>query len=271
MRLFLFLLLLLPAGTGLAAAFIVGVPPIHSMRTLAERFEPLRAHLEAGLGQPVYLESATNFAEYQTRALRGDFDLTITPSHFARLAEKERRFQPIVQFQPDHDALLIYCVDHPLTHVSLLKNQQLAVIDRLAVTVMASLQYLDGQGLESGRDYSVVEYRNHVGVAQALVSGAAQAGVTTTQGFKQMPEALRSRLKVSAHIADIPAFVMLAKPQASRAEVARLEGYLLAFARGKAGQAFLQSVAYTALRPAAEESLKRVDAYLKETKKGLAR
>jgi phosphonate transport system substrate-binding protein len=266
-------LLLLPAGVGLAAAsapFIVGVPPIQSMRILAERFEPLRSYLEVRLGQPVYLESASTFAGYQTRTLHGDFDLTITPSHFARLAQKERRFQPVVQFQPDHDVLLIYCVDHPLTHLSLLKNRELAVIDRLAVMAMASLRYLDDQGLEAGRDFRVVEYRNHVGVAQALVSGTALVGVTTTQGLKQMPEALRKRLKVSAHLADFPGFVMLAKPEASREEVGRLEGYLLAFAWSNTGQEFLKRVASTALTPPDETSLKRTDAYLKETKRGLA-
>lgn len=267
-RVLILLLLWLQAGL-VHAVFVIGVPPIYSMRTLAARFEPLRAHLETRLGLPVYLESALGFAEYHARTQRGEFDLTITPAHFARLAQKDRGFQPVVQFQPDNDALLIYSVDRPLTHPGLMKGQQLAVIDALAMTVTATVHYLDEQGLESGRDYRVVVYRNHASVGQALTSGLAMAGVTTTHGLKQMPERTRSRLKVYAHIADIPAFVMLAKPAMSRVEVEHLRDAVLGFVRGQAGQAFLKDIAFADLVPADERLMKRADAYLKETRKGL--
>lgn len=263
------LVMLLQAGLVHAAGIVIGVPPIHSMRTLAARYEPMRADLEAQLGQPVFLESALDFAEYHARTLRGDFDLTITPAHFARLAQKERGFHPLIQFLPDHDALLVFNVDRPLAKLDLMKNQQLAVIDRLAVTVMATLHYLDEQGLEAGRDYRVVEYHNHASVGQALINGQAMAGVTTTHGLKQIPEAIRGKLKVYAHIADIPAFVMLAKPNTPRKEIERMQGAVLSFAKSKAGQSFLNGIAYEGLVLADERLLKRVDAYLKETRKGL--
>lgn len=268
-RLFTVFLLLLQGGL-VQAAFVIGVPPIHSMRTLAARYEPLRAYMEAQLGQPVYLESALGFAEYHARGMRGEYDLTITPAHFARLAQKDRGFHPVIQFRPDHDALLVYNVDRPLSKLELMKGQQLAVIDRLAVTVMATVHYLDEMGLEAGRDYRVVEYRNHASVGQALMSGLAMAGVTTTHGLKQIPEPIRGKLKVYAHIADIPAFVMLAKPEASRRQIEDLQNKVLAFARSKTGRAFLKGIAYSDLVAANEQSLHRVDAYLKETSKGLA-
>lgn len=268
LRAWIVLLMWLQAGLS-QAAFVMGVPPIYNMRTLAARYEPLRAHLETRLGQPVYVESAQGFAEYHARTLRGEFDLTITPAHFARLAQLDRGFQPIIQFQPDNDALLIYSEDRPLSHPGLLKGQQLAVIDALAMTVTATLHYLSEQGLEAGRDYRLVEYRNHASVGQALTSGLAMAGVTTTHGLKQMPEGTLTKLKVYAHIADIPAFVMLAKPAASPAEADRLRGVVLDFVRGKAGQDFLKGLALTGLVPADERQMKRADAYLKETRKGL--
>ncbi|MCP5278641.1 MAG: PhnD/SsuA/transferrin family substrate-binding protein [Thiobacillus sp.] len=268
-RVLLILWLTLQEGL-VQAAMVIGVPPIHSMRTLAARYEPMRAYLESRLGEPVYLESALDFAEYQARTLRGEFDLTITPAHFGRLAQKDLGFHPLVQFQPDHDALLVYSADRPLDNLSLMQGQQLAVIDRLAVTVMASVHYLDEKGLEAGRDYRVVEYRNHASVGQALVTGLAMAGVTTSHGMKQIPEPVRVKLKVYAHMADIPAFVMLAKPGVSRADRERLQSAVLAFGQGIAGQGFLKGIAYSALIPANERMLKRVDGYLKETRKGLA-
>lgn len=263
------LLALYPALAG-AGAFIIGVHPIHSMRILAERYEPLRAYLEAQLGRPVYLESAPDFAEYHARTLRGEYDLAITPAHFGRIAQKDKGFQPLIQYQPDNDALLVCSAARPLSHLSLMKNQQLAVIDPLAVTVMAVTHYLGSQGLENGRDYSVAVYHNHAGVAQALIAGLAMAGVTTTHGMKQIPDELRGKLKVVTRLADIPAFVALAKPGVSQAEAQRLQELLLAYSRDKAGRVFLKANGFTDFVPAEEKRLRRVDAYLKETRKGLA-
>jgi hypothetical protein len=62
---------------------------------------------------------------------------------------------------------------------------------------------------------------------------------------------------------------MLAKPAASPAEADRLRGVVLDFVRGKAGQDFLKGLALTGLVPADERQMKRADAYLKETRKGL--
>lgn len=252
------------------AGFILGVPPIHSTRTLVQTYEPLRTHLAAKLGHPVYLESAAHFVAFHGRVMRQDFDFTITPAHFARLAEKDQGFRPLAQFRPDHDALLIHATDRPLPGLDALRGQSLAVIDRLAITSMAAMDFLENRGLEADQDYKVMEYRNHASVAQALVSGLALAGVTTTQGLRQMPEALRSRIKVHTHIADIPAFVILAKPGLTARDAARLREIILTFLQGDAGQAFLQAVAYTGASGADEASLRRADAYLTRTRKALA-
>lgn len=268
-RVLLILWLILQAGL-VQAAMVIGVPPIHNMRTLAARFEPMRAYLETHLGQPVYVESAIDFADYYTRTLRGDFDLAVIPAHLARLAQKDKGFQPLIQFQPDHDSLLVYSADRPLENLALMQNQQLAVIDRLAVTVMASMHYLNEKGLEAGRDYRVVEYRNHASVAQAVSAGLAMAGVTTTHALKQIPDALRVKLKVVVRINEIPSFVGLAKPGMTQVDAKRLQELLLNFSRDRTGQDFLKGIAFTGFVPVDEVRFRRVDTYLNETRKGLS-
>lgn len=261
--------LLLAGFPGLVMAFTVGVLPIHTSRVLVERYEPLRTYLERTLHQPVRIESAPDFARFHVRTLRGDFDLTITAAHFARIAQKDLGFQPLAQFQPDHDSLLIYSAERPLAGAGDLKGKQLAVIDRLAITVMAALHYLDEQGLEPDRDYRVAEHRTHAGVAHSLVSGLSAAAVTTSQGMLQIPEDVRRKLVVHKHIADIPAFVFLAKPDLPRPSADRLRALLLDFPREAEGIAFLGQTGYTTLRPASEAIMKRADGYLKQTRKVL--
>lgn len=250
-------------------SFILGVLPIHSARVLAERYEPLRHHLEKSLGKTVRVESATNFRHFQERTLHGDFDLTITPAHFARLAQKDAGFQPLAQFEPDHDALLIYSADHPLAKITELKGKKLAVIDRLAITVTATLQYLDTQGLEADHDFQVVEHRTHASAAYALVRGLSAAAVTTSQGLLQMPEEVRRKLIIQKHIADIPAFVFIARPAMDKEQSERLKNSLLTFARRRDGIRFMANIGYKALNPASETAMKRADVLLKDTRKAL--
>ena len=252
-----------------APVFTLGVLPIHSARVLAERYEPLRAYLEQQLRQPVRIESAADFSRFQARTLRGEFDLTITPAHFARLAQKDAGFQPLVQFTPDHDTLLICAADRPLASVRALQGKQLAVVDRLAIIVMATLSYLESQGLESGRDYQISEHRSHASAGYSLLSGLSAAAVSSSQGLLQLPDDLRRKLVVQQHIADIPAFVVLAKPDLDRARVERLKALLLGFANQAEGSDFFARIGYAGFIASSEARLKRVDSYLKATRKAL--
>lgn len=263
----LFLLLALLSTS--SSAFTIGVLPVHSSRVLVERYEPLRVYLERILRQPVRVESAPDFARFQARTMNNDFDLTITAAHFARIAQKDGGLLPLAQFQPDHDSLLIYSSDRPLTGPGAIKGKQLAVIDRLAITVMAAIQYLDEQGLESDRDYKVVEHRTHASVAHSLVGGLSVAAVTTSQGLLQIPDDIRRKLVILKHIADIPAFVFLVKPGLPREQAERIKTALLKFPGEAEGIDFLGRTGYTTIQPATEATMKRADPYIKETRKVL--
>lgn len=263
----LLFLIVLALAQGQALAFTLGVLPIHSSRVLVERYEPLRIYLERTLQQSVRVESAADFARFHARTLRGDFDLAITAAHFARLAQKDLGFQALAQFQPDHDALLVTRADRPLVSLKDMKGGQLAVIDRLAITAMAAIQLIEAAGLESDKDFKVAEHRSHASVAHSLLSGLSAAAVTTSQGMLQIPDDSRRKLAVQKHIADIPAFVLLAKPDLPRNQAERLKALLMAFPREAEGIEFLGRTGYTDIRPASEASMKRADAYLKETRK----
>ncbi len=251
-------------------AFTLGILPNHSARTLTTRYEPLRAYLEQHLRQPVRIESATNFTRFQARTRRGDFDLALTAAHLARLAQKDAGFQPLVQFTPDHTALLVASTDQPDATIEQLRGRQLAVVDRLAVTVTATLSRLAEQGLQAGRDFRVVEHRSHESAAYSLNSGLSAAIVTTRQGMLQIPVELRTKLVVLQQVDPIPALVFLARPALPGARAMRLKKLLLEFQRQPAGVEFLRQVGYGSLVEADEVRMKRADIYLKTTRNTLA-
>jgi len=251
------------------SSFILGIVPEHSARVLTERYEPLRAYLEKALKQPVRIESAPDFRRFQERSVRGDFDLTVTSAHFARLAQQDAGGQPLAQFAPDHDALLIYAADRPLSSFNDLKGKQLAVIDHLAITVMAAVAFLDAQGLAANQDYRVAEHRTHASAAYSLISGLSAAAVSTSQGLLQIPDDLRRKLVVQKHFADTPAFVLIAKAGMDKTQAERLKALLLAFPNAVEGIDFLGHTGHTTLIPASEAVMKRGDVYLKETRRAL--
>jgi phosphonate transport system substrate-binding protein len=249
--------------------FIIGVIPVHPTRVLVERYEPLRTYLEQRLQRPVRVESAADFARFQARTVAGDFDLTITPAHLARLAQTDAGYVPLARFEPDHDSLLVVSSEQPLTTASELRGKKLAVIDRLAITVMAALDHLDKLGLKAGQDYQVVQHRTHASAVQSLTSGISQAAVSTSQGLLQIPEDQRSKLRIIEQITNVPAFVFLGKPGAETRNQ-RLKSLLLAFPAEMEGLDFLGHTGYTRILATNEASMQRSDRYLKETRRLLA-
>lgn len=263
------------AGFGRAGAteatVRLGLMPVYGIRTLMSHYEPVRHYLAQQLKRPVRVETAPDFLRYLNRILAGEFEIAIAAAHFARIAQLDKGWVPLAQFTPDHDTLLIGRADALPKRPSDLAGREVAVIDRLAITVMGGLQYLERQGLESDRDYKVVEYRNHASVVHSLLSGASTLAVTTSHGLRQIPTDLRARVALYKHVTDIPAFVILAAPTLDKASVAMLRDRLQSFPREAEGLEFFAQTGYTGLRLADEAAMRRADPYLKATRRMVGR
>lgn len=249
------------------ATLRLGVMPVYNARALMQAYEPLRAYLARLSGRPVRIETAPDFAQYLRRILAGEYDLCVAAAHLARIAQLDAGLIPLLQFEPDHDTLLITRSDRPLQSLAELRGGEVAVIDRLAITVMGALHHIERQGLRPDVDFRVTEHRNHASVVHALVSGASRLGVTTSHGLRQMPADLGGRVSVHRNIADIPAFVVLAGATLPADLLARLRGGALELARSPEGRAFFANTGYTGLHPADEAAMRRADPFLKDTRR----
>jgi len=249
----------------------LGLMPVYSIRALATRYEPVRAYLADLLGQPIRIETAPDFVRYLRGILAGQFDVAVAAAHFARIAQLDAGWTPIVQFEPDHDTLLISRAGEAPKRAADLAGQEVAVIDRMAITVMGALHYLERQGLRTDVDYRVVEHRTHASVVHSLLSGGSAMAVTTTHGLHQLPPEQRARIEVWRSVSDIPAFVAMAAPTLPAAKLERLRTGLLRFPREPAGLDFMARNSYTGLHPADEAAMRRADPFLKETRRMIAR
>jgi phosphonate transport system substrate-binding protein len=245
--------------------------PVYGVRTLMKRYDPIRAYISRLLGQPVRIETAPDFRRFLKSVLAREFDIVVAAAHFARIAQLDAGWIPLAQFKPDHDTLLIVRTGEVPKRVADLAGKEVAVIDRLAVTVMGGLNYLVSQGVKADVDYKVVEYRNHASVVHALLSGVSAMAVTTTHGLHQIPTDQRARIAVYKNLSDIPAFVILAAPSLPKAAIDRLNAGLASFANESEGLEFLGQNSYTGLVVADEAMMRRADVYLEETRGALGR
>lgn len=245
----------------------LGLMPVYGVRALMTRYEPMRAYVARILKQPVRVETAPDFIRFLNRMLADEFDIAVAAAHFARIAEQDAGWVPLAQFEPDHDTLLIGRAGELPARPADLVGKEVAVIDRLAITVMAALQYLGKQGLKTDIDYRAVEYRNHSSVVHSLLSGASTLAVTTSHGLQQIPSDLRARVAVYRKLSDIPAFVIMGAPGMTKGSLERLRTAFLAFSQEAEGLEFLAHNSYTRLHRADEAAMRRADVFLRETRR----
>lgn len=255
-----------PSATVLAQdakALKVGLVPIYSPRTLLTNYQPLRDHLERQLNRPVVMLTATDFRSFHRETVSGAYDLVLTPPHLARLAQTEHKFELLATYQPNNRAVLIMARARPVHTASALRGQRLAVFDPLALVVLHSLHWLEGQGLVAGRDFRVVEAHSHAGVAHMVARGEAVLGVTAPTGIRGWSDDQREQLAVFTTLSPLPSLVWAAHPRLGQ-EAQRLKSLLLGFADRPEGRETLARLGYTGLREINPDELGVIDPMARE-------
>ena len=79
----------------------IGVLPNISARALMAQYQPMREFLERELKRSVQVSTAPNWVAFHQRTMADEYDIVITASHVARLAQVERRYIPILVYVPD--------------------------------------------------------------------------------------------------------------------------------------------------------------------------
>ena len=75
----------------------IGILPTLSTRTILATYQPLREYVEEKLGQPVTLVTAADYRTFLDRTQRGEYRFVVTAPHYARLAQSEAGYVPMVR------------------------------------------------------------------------------------------------------------------------------------------------------------------------------
>jgi phosphonate transport system substrate-binding protein len=257
------LLVSLPSLATTGEALRIGLLPTVSARTLITNYQPLRIHLERELQRPVTLLTAPDFQTFHRDTAAGQFDLVVTAAHLARLAQIQHGMQPLATYRATNRAILVTARSRPVRSPQELRGHKLAIFDPLALVVLNALQWLGEQGLQTGRDYQVLDTPSHNSVAHSVTNGESLMGVTAPAGMRQFSPDLLEKIQVHAELPPVPALIWVAHPRVG-AQAERIKSALLRFPDTPESQQFLAVTAYQGLREVGADELRSLDPYARE-------
>jgi phosphonate transport system substrate-binding protein len=257
----------LPAWATETRPLEIGLVPNLTARTLLTAFEPMRAYLELELRQPVRLSTAPNFREFYARTQQGEFDVVVTPAHFAWLAQHEAGYIPLLTYTQQLSGLLIVERNSPIQSVADLRGKRIGIVDPLAIVSMRGLRVLQEQGLRPGADFSVHAIAPHNAAAVAVVQGDLDAAIIGSGPYRIMAEETRARLRVLRELGAVPNAIYLAHKRLPPARRRALQALLQAFAENTpAGQSFMAQYHYGGFKTISADDLKSMDIYAEQVK-----
>ena len=260
-----------PAWSAEPATLEIGIIPTLSTRTILATYQPLRSYLEEHLKQPVTLVTATDYRTFVERTQRGEYRFVVTAPHFARFAQAEAGYRPMVRVKRELRGLLVTRANSDIRRVADLRGKSVSTPEGLALITMLGEQLLRDHGLTPGRDVEVRHLASFNSAVLAVHNGQSAAALTATTALKQMPEEVRNGLREVAMTRAVPHVIYLAHPQVPAAEVNRMTELLLAFEkRSPQGSEFFDKTGFLGYERPTPQELRSLDPYVAEVKKQLA-
>ncbi|MHB9117664.1 MAG: phosphate/phosphite/phosphonate ABC transporter substrate-binding protein [Burkholderiales bacterium] len=263
-------LALLPARAASAAegpALEIGIWPYMSTQALLTLYHPLQAYLEQRLQRPVLFVTAPDQKTFVDRTQKGEYRFVVTAPHFARLAQMEAGYVPMLRAKRNLSGLLLVNKNSSMHRVSELRGKTVTLPDRITIIAMLSLQALRANGLEPGRDVTVHYAVSHNSAVLAVLRGESAAAATTATVLDQMPDKIKDGVKTLAVTGEVTPVVYLANSKVPSQEVGDMTRIILDFVETPGGVKFINELGYQGLRPPTASEMQSLDPYVAELKK----
>lgn len=247
-----------------------GILPTLSARTILTTYQPLRVYLEQHLKRPVNFVTAPDYVTYIERTRRGEYHYLITASHFARMAQKDSGYRPLVRVKRELQALLVTEKLTGISNLSELRGKSVTTPDSLAVVSLLAAELLREHGLSPGRDVKLLAQNSFNSAVIAMRNGESAAAITSVTALKQMSADARAELVTLATTKSVPHNVCLANSKVPPREAAEMTRLLLTFGDTAAGEAFFRDTGFIAFVRPTEEELRALDGYVADVKRQLA-
>jgi phosphonate transport system substrate-binding protein len=244
----------------------IGVVPIFNAATVIPFFKPLQTYLEQKLQRPVLLVTAPDHQTFVKRTQHGDYPIVITSAHYARLAQKEAKYRPILCTQKKQTGAVIVLKDGQINHLSQLKGKIIAFPNFISMSSVLGRSFLRSQHLSPGKDIQVRYFNSLSSSLYAVSAGEAEAAIASPIALNFLPEEINSKFKIIAKTKDAPNVFVLTHPQLSKTSSNQIAQLILDFSKTPEGEKFGAASGFVSFtRPTASE-MKSLDRFVPELK-----
>lgn len=244
-----------------AAPLRLAVHPYAGTLTLINTYRPLQQYLTTVLAQPVEFYTAPSFDGFVDTLMAGDYDIVISPPHFAVMAS-EKGYVPLLHYQTQLEPLLVVRAESPIFKPVDFRGRRIAMADRSAFIRLVTVKWLADHGLEAGRDYAIVERPNHGAAISAAAMGEVDAGLATLTALKQLPADLQQQMRTIGTGLRFPHLFTIVHRRLGERKIQIIKQSLLNFGNTAEGRSFLEKSAYKDYEEISAEELRSLKPYV---------
>ena len=223
--------------------------------------------MQRRLSRGVQISTAPSWSVFHQRTMALEYDLVVTASHLARVAQLERGYAPLVTYDPPIKGLIAFAKSRPIANIGDIKGQTLVLSNPKSLVTLRGFQWLEEMGLKRSRDYKTIHTPTDDSVGNVVLHQDAVAAMLSGGEYRAIPNAIKEQLQVMTTFAEVPGFVVLANPRLSPELVQSVKQEWLNFSNGSPeGQAFFASTGFTAIRELPPGLMASMDPYVTATK-----
>lgn len=247
------------------------VHPYTSTLSLITTHRPLQQYLEHALARPVEFYTAANFNAFVDSLLSGEYDIVISPPHFAVLAIEQSHYLPLAHYQARLEPFLVVRKESAYRRASDLIGKRIAMADQTAFIRIVMLKSLADAGLMAGRHFEVLERPTHAASIMATVQGDADAGVAMQTVLKLQPPEVQQQVRTVLSGQQFPNLFTLAHRRLGDAQIGKIRTALFNFSSDPAGRSFFAKTGYGGYDPIGKDDIAALAPYVEMTRPLVAR
>lgn len=245
----------------------IGIVPVFNAGTVFSFFKPLQHYLEQKLKRPILLITAPDHQTFVRRTQKGEHAIVFTSAHYARLAQKEARYIPLLRAKKYLSGAMVVRKDSNFYRVSALKGKVIAFPNFISMESFIGRSYLNSQRLSPGKDIHVRYFNSLSSALYAVNSGEADAAAAPVFALNFLPMEFRDQLKVIAATRQEISMMVLAHPGLSKSLSSKIVQSILDFAnKTPEGKKFVELGDYAGFQVPTSGEMKRLDRFMPELK-----
>jgi phosphonate transport system substrate-binding protein len=243
------------------APLTLGVFPYVTRGQLMEFHTPLRLYLEKHLQRPVEMVTAPDFVEFMNRTQKGEYDLVLTAPHLGRLAETRDGYVRVAKTGHQVYGVFLARKDSGIRSLTDLKGKTIMMAQPVSIVYQMGVAELRKNGLEPGKDITVIGSRTHNNALYAPARKESDASVTGLVLWTNAEPDLVAQLVEIGRTHGVPGFMVMANKRVPPELVKRIQSALLEFHKTNEGKPYFDATEFKFFEKIDDKSMKQLDPY----------